>query len=80
MPYTFNINEQPTVGVEIELQIVDAQTGLLASRVTDLLEQVPDRYRPHFKHEFMQSYCEVCTDVCHNLHEVEQDAELSAPA
>lgn len=73
MPYTFSENDHPTIGVEIELQIVDAETGLLTNRVNELLDRVPDRYRPFFKHEFMQSYCEICTDVCHSMQEVEQD-------
>ncbi|MHC5003121.1 MAG: carboxylate-amine ligase [Planctomycetota bacterium] len=73
MTYQFNGNATHTLGVEIELQLVDHTTGELVPRIDDLLRRVPAHYERFVKPEFMQSYCEVNTDVCDTVHQVEQD-------
>ena len=73
MRYVFNGNPQHTVGVEIELQLIDLDTLELASSIQPILDQVPERWRDSFKPEFMQSYCEINTDVCETVADVERD-------
>ncbi len=73
MPYTFNASAQPTVGVEIELQLIDAETQSLRNAIGGFLERVPEKWSPFFKPEFMQSYCEINTDVCETVGDVERD-------
>ncbi len=73
MPYTFNASPEPTVGVEIELQLIDAETLALRNAIGGFLERVPEKWSPFFKPEFMQSYCEINTDVCETVGDVERD-------
>lgn len=73
MPYAFSGNANYTLGVELELQLVDRETCALASRVADILDRVPERWKDSVKPEFMQSYAEINTDVCRTVQEVEDD-------
>jgi carboxylate-amine ligase len=73
MSYQFNGSEKHTLGVEIELQLVDAQSGALRNCIDQVLQRVPDELEPYIKPEFMQSYCELNTDVCTSVDEVEAD-------
>ncbi len=73
MPYSFNGNASHTLGVEVELQLVDAETMALANSVGQILERVPDRWRDKVKPELMQSYCEFNTGVCRTVRDVERD-------
>lgn len=60
-----------TLGVEIELQLIDPETGNLAPRAEELLKAT--RHIPNVKPEFYLSTIEVNTDKCYNVHEVEHD-------
>ena len=40
-PYKFTGNDWPTLGVEIELQLVDAETMALRSAIDDVLAALP---------------------------------------
>ncbi len=73
MRYTFNGNDTHTLGVEVELQLIDRETLALAPRIQEVMDRAPDQFRASIKPEFMQSYCEICTDVCHSVNDVEQD-------
>jgi glutamate---cysteine ligase / carboxylate-amine ligase len=73
MPYGFHGNESHTLGVEIELQLVDAETYALSNSVHEVLAQVPEHWRDSIKPEFMQSYCEINSGVCRTVREVEED-------
>ncbi len=61
-------NERPTMGVEVELMIVDAETGdltQLASQIlTDVGAEHPGGEHPKAKHELFQSIVEIITGVC----------------
>jgi carboxylate-amine ligase len=74
----FNRNERPTVGIEIELGLLDAQTlaltsayGLLNARLT--AEGHQDDEQGHFKPELMQCVLEINTDVCESIPDAERD-------
>lgn len=73
MAYTFNANKSHTLGVEIELQLVDAQTLELTNSVQAFLARVPEEWTNSIKPEFMQSYCEINSDVGNTVGEVEAD-------
>lgn len=72
-PITFNANREPTIGIEIELGLVDAETMALSSSIERVLERVPPALAGNIKPELMQSYVEINTDVCHTVDEAEQD-------
>jgi carboxylate-amine ligase len=74
----FRRNDRPTVGIELELGLVDAQTmalssayGLLNARLTADGHQ--DGESGHFKPELMQCVLEINTDVCETIGEAERD-------
>lgn len=73
MPQVFRHNPTYSLGVELELQLVDAETGALANQIQPILERVPDKWKDAFKPEFMQSFCEINTGVCQTVVQVERD-------
>lgn len=73
MPFAFNGNPTHTLGVEIELQLVDSATLALSNSVQALLDRVPANWSGKIKPEFMQCYCEINTDVCSSVTDVERD-------
>jgi len=85
----FTHNARPTIGVEMELHLVDAITGELASASSDILAEMgaghPGGEHPKAKHELFQSTIEIITGVCENPTELGDDlratmAELRASA
>ncbi len=77
MAIQFTRNERPTVGVELELHLVDRETGQLVSAANELLEEMgvghPDREHPRAKHELFQSTVEIITDVCDTAADAHAD-------
>ncbi len=73
MPYSFNGNQTHSLGVEIELQIVDAESLALSNAVQQILDRVPEKWSNKIKPELMQSYCEFNTDVCSAVKDVKPD-------
>ena len=74
-PLEFKQNaEALTLGVELELQVLDGESLLLTPRAADVMERGEDE---KLKPEFFQSTLEVITDVCHTLHAVESDLKHS---
>jgi carboxylate-amine ligase len=74
----FHRNEQPTVGIELELGLVDATTmaltsayGLLSARLT--AEGHQNDANSCYKPELMQCVLEVNTDVCTTIGHAESD-------
>src|SRR5438105_2130698 len=64
---SFRSNAWPTLGVELELQLVDARTMSQRSAIADVLAGVPGPLRDSVKPEFMQCYVEVNTGVCRSV-------------
>ena len=75
MALMFNGNDHHTLGVEIELQLVDSETLELSNKVSGLIELVPEKWMDAIKPEFMQSYCEINTGVCDSVEQVQADLE-----
>ncbi|STX71790.1 carboxylate-amine ligase [Legionella parisiensis] len=67
----FNSNGILTLGVEIELQLIDAETYNLCSRAEDVLNAVS--HLEKIKQEFYLSTIEVNTSKCSLVQEVEED-------
>jgi carboxylate-amine ligase len=66
----FKENKKPfTLGVEIELQVLSADSLLLTPRAAEIIQTGDDK----FKQEFFQSTLEIVTDVCEDVHEVYND-------
>jgi carboxylate-amine ligase len=67
----FRSNGVLTLGVEIELQMIDPQTLNLASRAEELLKET--QHLRKVKPEFYLSTVEINTDKCTTVQEVERD-------
>lgn len=66
--------DQLTLGVEVELQVLDGDECRLAPRAQDLLSACNDE---KFDKEFFQSTLEIKTDVCADALAVEHDLDSS---
>ncbi len=89
MTIHFTSNARPTIGVEMELHLVDAVTGELVSASNEILAEMgaahPGGEHPKAKHELFQSTVEIITGVCESPTEAGDDlratlAELRAAA
>ncbi|MBA3315289.1 MAG: YbdK family carboxylate-amine ligase [Planctomycetota bacterium] len=71
--FSFTRNERPTLGVEVELQLVDAKSGALTSAIEAVLAELPDGLSEQIKPELMQCYLEINTCVCKTVAEAGKD-------
>ena len=71
MAVIFHSSPEPTLGVEVELQIVDLATRQLSSRAPEMLKSFEDN--PHVKPELLQSTIELNTGICKDVGEVGRD-------
>lgn len=69
----FHSNKKPTLGVEIELGLVDENTMALASSYAELKEQLPQIGNHSLKPELMQCVLEINTDICETVDLAETD-------
>lgn len=69
----FKANSAPTVGIELELALVDTETLALSSSIDRVLARVPTEFQAYIKPELMQSYVEINTDVCRSIDDAERD-------
>jgi glutamate---cysteine ligase / carboxylate-amine ligase len=69
----FTHNAEPTLGVELELALVDGKTMALSSSIHQVLERVPKSLSDSMKPELMQCYLEINTGVCRTVAEAETD-------
>ena len=74
----FNRNDRPTVGIELELGLLDAKTyalaseyGLLSARL--MADGQQDAEQSNYKPELMQCVLEINTDVCETIADTERD-------
>jgi glutamate---cysteine ligase / carboxylate-amine ligase len=72
-PYRFVSNPRPSLGVEIELNLVDCRTMALRSGASQILSEVPPELENSIKPELLQCYIELNTKVCDDVAEVESD-------
>ena len=69
----FRGGARPTLGVELELQLVDPQTLDLVAAAEAVLTSVPDAIRESVKPEFYPSCVEINTGVCGDVESVGLD-------
>jgi glutamate---cysteine ligase / carboxylate-amine ligase len=72
-PYRFASNPKSTLGVEIELNLVDSKTMALRSGAPQILSEIPSDSVGSIKPELLQCYIELNTKVCQEVAEVETD-------
>jgi carboxylate-amine ligase len=76
----FQASERSTLGVEVELQIVDRQTRELSSAGSDILSCINGSNdektdHPKIKHELLECTLEINTSVCSTVAEARADLE-----
>lgn len=81
MPIEFTSSAGPSLGIEVELELIDVRTGQLASAATDILSQLgrghPDGAHPRAKHELFECCIEIITGVCTTVAEARADLEAT---
>ena len=71
--WKFTPNLEPTIGVELELGLVDAETFKLKSAATELFKALPPEVADDYKLELMQSVVEITTGVCATVEDARED-------
>jgi len=67
----FNSSPEPTIGVEIELQLVDKKNLNLKNISSKILAEVNEEFSNNIKCELIESMIEINTNICSNVEEVE---------
>jgi carboxylate-amine ligase len=89
MRIDFSSSPTSSVGIEMELELVDNETRELASGSNDILAELGAPYgglgHPKAKHELLQSCIEIITGICSTVGEARDDlagtlAEVTAAA
>ncbi len=77
MHIPFNASERSSLGVEVELEIVDRRSRELASAATPMLEELgaghPGGEHPKAKHELFECTVEIITGICTTVAEAKDD-------
>jgi carboxylate-amine ligase len=75
----FNASPRCTLGVELELQLVDRSTRQLVSAASPILDVIgsahPGGEHPKAKHELFECCIELITGICHTVAEARDDLE-----
>ena len=69
----FKSNDRPSIGVELELGLDDAETMALSSAIEKVLPLLPVTDEHVFKPELMQCQLEIITGVCQKVADAEKD-------
>ena len=81
MPIEFSSSPRPTLGVEVELELVDRETRELVSGaheiLTEIAQALPDGEPGKAKAELLQSTIEIITRICHTVREAKHDLAAS---
>ncbi|MEA2508289.1 MAG: glutamate---cysteine ligase / carboxylate-amine ligase [Actinomycetota bacterium] len=73
MNFVFHGSQRPTLGVEIEVQVVDEAGALTTdTAASKILEQLDGKW---FKHELLECTIEIITDVCGTVGEATRDID-----
>lgn len=77
MQIDFHSSPGPSLGIEVELEVVDRETRQLTSAASGLLKTMgkghPDGEHPKAKHELFECTVEVITGVCQTVAEARAD-------
>ena len=81
MQIDFNSSAGPSLGIEVELEVVDAQTGALASAASEMLAELgeghPRGEHPKAKHELFECTVEIITGICGTVGDARADLEAT---
>ena len=81
MQIDFNSSPGPSLGIEVELELVDAETGELASAASELLAEMgeghPGGEHPKAKHELFECTIEIITGINQTVAEARADLEAT---
>jgi len=81
MTIEWNPSAGPTLGIEWEVQLIDAKTRLLRQDAAAILAGLPgladSGEHPKMRHELMQSTVEVVTGICGTVAEAKADLAVS---
>ena len=69
----FNSSPKPTIGVEIELQLVDENNLDLKNIASKALTDVEKEFADNIKCELIESMIEINTNICQTMEDVEKD-------
>ena len=69
----FHSSPNPTIGVEIELQLIDKNTFDLNNISPKILADIDKRFLNRIKYELFESMIEINTDICQSVEEVNKD-------
>ena len=69
----FNSSLNPTIGVEIELQLIDNVTLDLKNISPKILVDIDKKFLNRIKYELFESMIEINTDICESVEEISQD-------
>jgi len=73
----FHQSDRTSLGIEMELALVDRQTGVLVSAASEILAALgqghPEGVHPKAKHELFECTVEIITDVCTTVAEARAD-------
>ncbi len=73
MAMRFKPSPDTSIGVEIELGLINSETLELSMDVPEMLQRLPAGWEDSIKPEFMRSYLEFNTGVCKTVDEVRSD-------
>ncbi|MCU1353360.1 MAG: glutamate--cysteine ligase [Acidimicrobiales bacterium] len=81
MHIDFNSSPGPSLGIEVELEVVDRASGGLVSVATEVLAELgagsPGGEHPKAKHELFECTIEVITGVCGSVAEARADLDAT---
>ena len=69
----FYSSPNPTIGVEIELQLIDNKTLDLKNISPRVLANIDKKFSDRIKYELFESMIEINTDICRSVEEVGND-------
>ena len=79
MQIDFHSSDRSSLGIEVELEIVDTESRELCSAATEILTDLgrdqPGGLHPKAKHELFESTIEIITGVCSRVSEARADLE-----
>ena len=69
----FNSSPNPTIGVEIELQLIDNVTFDLKNISHKILTNIDKKFSDRIKYELFESMIEINTGICNTIQDVNDD-------
>ncbi len=75
--WDFQPSRPYTLGVELEIQLLDRDSLDLTPAAQEILRELPENLKNRIKPEFIRSMVELATGVCGDLREVERDLRQS---